>query len=430
MKKTYILDTSIIINDPNCLNSLKGNQIVIPIDVLNELDKLKTFQDQVAKNARLFIRKLDELIKLNQSNNLKIDEDTSLEIDTEKYNNKFEDEDIIDNKIISCAFYQNLKKENVILLSNDINLRVRATAFKIKSEGYKKKSNNATDLYKGHRVIQDDELGKILCEEKYLTISDYEDLESLNPNEFVNFETSSGNGICIGRRIEDALCMRKPSVLWGLKSKNREQAYATDLLMDPSIPLVTLTGKAGTGKTVLTVAAGLDSVINKKAYNQLIVYKPMEPVGREVGYLPGNLEEKLDPWAEALKDSLNFLTSSGNGSGRKSSWKDKLSQYTDQITFEALTYIRGRSITNAYIIIDECQNTTKEQIKTVLTRVGMNSKIVLLGDIDQIDHSYLDAVNNGLTYTIEAFKDSNLSGHVTLERGERSDLATEAALRL
>ena len=156
----------------------------------------------------------------------------------------------------------------------------------------------------------------------------------------------------------------------------------------------------------------------------------MEPVGREVGYLPGNLEEKLDPWAEALKDSLNFLTSSGNGSGRKSSWKDKLSQYTDQITFEALTYIRGRSITNAYIIIDECQNTTKEQIKTVLTRVGMNSKIVLLGDIDQIDHSYLDAVNNGLTYTIEAFKDSNLSGHVTLERGERSDLATEAALRL
>ena len=428
MKKNYILDTSVIITDPNCLNSFRKNHIIIPIDVLNELDKIKTYKNGIAKNARIFIRYLDKLIKKNDINKLELDKETSLEIDINGYENKFDDDKVIDNKIISCAYNQNLKKKNVVLISNDINLRLRANAFKIQTEDYNKNNNDLTDLYRGHKIIINKELGKLLCEKNELILKDYNELKDLRPNEFINFEDENGNGIAIGRRIKNKLSLRNPKELWGLSSKNKEQAYATDLLMDTTVPLVSLTGKAGTGKTVLTVAAGLDSVIKEKKYNKLVIYKPMEPVGRELGYLPGNLEEKLDPWANALKDSLEFLTSCS--SNRKYNWKDKLAQYTDQICFEALTYIRGRSIVNSYIIIDECQNITKEQIKTILTRAGLNSKIVLLGDIDQIDHNYLDAINNGLTYTIEAFKDSKLSGHVTLEKGERSSLATEAAMRL
>jgi PhoH-like ATPase len=427
-KTTIVLDTSVILHDPACLEKLENSEIILHINVLNELDKSKKYPDEVGRNARVFIKMIDKLFSEVNGMSCEIGTNT-ITIGTFDSNKPLEK---ADNSLIECASNLKTTGKTVILMSRDINLRMRARACGITSQSYEKTSSRSSELYTGICSLKNAELGGFLQESGYLSLDDYEELQDLYPNECILFTDDEKNGVALGRRTGSKISLIKDRNLWTIGTRNKEQACAADILLDPNVPLVTLIGNAGTGKTLLTLASALEMVINKKAYKKIIIYRPMQPVGQEVGYLPGNLEEKLDPWMSAIKDNFEFLATANkkDKSCGKSNWKDKLGQYADLIQMEAVTYIRGRSIPNAYIIIDESQNTTREQIKTILTRVGTGSKIVMTGDIYQIDGKNLDTVSNGLTYTAESFKYSDLAGHVTLTKGERSKLATEAALLL
>jgi PhoH-like ATPase len=282
-----------------------------------------------------------------------------------------------------------------------------------------------TDLYPGARVIVDEEAGLDLQQLGSIDPMDYGFFD-LNPNEFILFESLTGDGVAMGRKVaKDKIKLIKKFYPWGIKCRNKEQTYAIDLIMDKNVDLVTLIGKAGTGKSLMVLATALELVISKKEYERFIIYRPIQPVGNDIGYLPGTMEEKLAPWFQAIMDNFEMLF--GNKMG--ADWKRDLEMFQKKgrIEMEAITYIRGRSIPNAIILIDECQNLSKEEVKTILTRAGEGTKIILTGDIEQIDNSLLDATSNGLTYVIEKFKDSDLAGHITFTQGERSKLATKAA---
>lgn len=432
MRKIFVLDTSVLIHDPNSFKSFSGNDVVIPINVLDELDKLKNFPNEAGKNARVCIRALDSLcLQGDIHKGIKIDNNILLKIDTSVTPDRFGPASYVDNKILSCAFSikeKNKKKKtpiSTVLVSKDINLRIRARVFDIQAEDYAKDKIPVSDMYEGFRTIISTELGNKLLKRDFLEIENYDELKELLPNECVHFESSDGNGLSIARRVGDKLIAIKNKKPWGLDLRNKEQAFAVDMLCDPKIPLVTLIGKAGTGKSIAALAAALEMVGEKKEYNKLIIYRPIQPVGKDIGYLPGSLEEKLAPWMQAIYDNLEVLFTNKNGQN----WTKSLDYMMDRdmIEMEAITYIRGRSIPNAFILIDEAQNLSKEEVKTILTRAGTNTKIVLTGDIEQIDNSYLDATNNGLSYVVEKFKTEDIAGHVTFTKGERSILASKAS---
>jgi len=402
-----------------------------PVHFIRQMD---IGMGEIGKNARVFIKKLDALSEQEDVvQGIKMKNDTLLKIDVELLDASiFGDASYVDNKILACAFKQNATNKATIV-SRDINLRLRAKAFGIGSKNYIKKSENFEEFYQGYRVLKDPTLGHIIKKKTVIRIEDFPKLKGLYPNECVNIVDENGKSVALGREIDGQLIFLQGERPWGLGAKNVEQGMAMDLLMDPDVPLVSLSGIAGSGKTLITVACGLESVINLKTYNKLIIYRPLQPVGKDIGYLPGDMEEKLDPWMGAIKDSMELLTSPLTSNrrskkfGQSTDWKEAFSRYMDQIHLEALTHIRGRSINNAFIILDEAQNIPKKDIKTLLTRVGYGTKVVLTGDIEQIDNSDLDAMDNGLTNTIDSFKSDSLAGHITLYQGERSPLATRAA---
>lgn len=431
MRKNYILDTSVLIHDPNSFKSFPGNNVIIPINVLDELDKIKNLPNESGKNSRMCIRALDNLCHQgNIHKGIKIENNVFLKIDTSKIPDRFGTANYVDNKILSCAYFvkkKNNKRKNppiTILVSRDINLRIRARALNIEAQDYEKDKTPVVELYQGFKHLVSDEIGKILTK-KDLDIKVYDELQELRPNECLYVEAESGEGLSLGKRVGDKLVTIKSRKPWGLELRNKEQAFAVDLLCDTKIPLVSLIGKAGTGKTLCAIASALEMVLEQKKYNKMIIYRPIQPVGNDIGFLPGTMEEKLGPWMQAISDGFEFLFEAKNGP----KWKTTLDRYLDNeiIQMEAITYIRGRSIPNAFILIDEAQNLSKEEVKTILTRAGTGSKIVLTGDIEQIDNSYLDATNNGLTYVVEKFKDVDLAGHITFTKGERSPLASKAA---
>lgn len=429
MRQLYILDTSALINDPNLFKSFPDSDIVIPIAVLHELDNLKKQANEAGKNARISIKLLDELtqnadvtkfIPLDNNIRLKIDtsySDSNLSIGPVQYG---------DTQILICA--QKYVSENPTLVSNDINLRVKAKAFGLKAIGHEKFNTSISDIYSGIKEVQSESLGMELNNKNVIDYNDLSfksyldyDLE-LNPNECVVFKRNN-DVISLGRRAGNKIKLIRKSFPWGLTPRNTEQILALDLLQDENIDLLTLIGKAGTGKSLCVLAAALDLVLNKKKYDKLVIYRPIQPVGNDIGFLPGDMSEKLGPWFQAVMDNLEFLLS------KNSEWKKDLELYQKKgrIEMEAITYVRGRSLPNTIIFLDEAQNLSKEEIKTLLTRAGENSKVVITGDIEQIDNKDLDATNNGLTHIVEAFKESDITGHVTLTRGERSKLATLAA---
>jgi len=429
MTKTYILDTSVIISNPYCLNSFPNEKVIIQASVLKDLDTIKTRHGDSGRNARVFIRLLDELSdKEDIRKGAKTDKNTVVYLDVNNYDtSQFGDSSYSDNKILACA----LKCENPVVVSKDIEMRIVAKAFGMKVINYESEKSNISELYSGTRIIYNTDIGRKLEKSRIVSCTESYHLEEMMPNECVLFKDENDHGISIGRKIKNDIKLIDSNKPWGLSSKNIEQAFSMDLLLDPKVPLVTLSGFAGTGKSLIAVACGLESVINNKQYSNFAIYRPIQPVGTDMGYLPGELADKLEPWMSAIHDSMDYLTSksskhkkNGNGSA---GWKSALSQYSDKICMEALTYIRGRSIANSFILMDETQNVTKEEIKTILTRVSYGTKIVLTGDIEQIDNRHLDALNNGLTYVIDKFRKSPLAGHITLIQGERSPLATEAA---
>jgi len=429
MRKIYVIDTSVLIHDPNSYLCFTGNDVIIPINVLDELDKLKNLPNEVGKNARTVIRALDKISQTGDiSQGVGLNNNILLRINTESnYLSVGQDQSYVDNKILSCALKLKLHydKRKVILVSKDINLRVRAKAFKIKAEDYTKDKINVDNLYFGHKVIKNEELGNLLTEYNILDNSKgaYPEVNALLPNECVYFTSDEGKGLALGRKIGNTIKKVESVKPWGLSPRNKEQAFAVDMILDPNISLVSLIGLAGCGKTLLAIASALEAVLEQKQYKKLLIYRPIQPVGKDLGFLPGDINDKLRPWIQPIVDSLEFLFDKGDH------WQKKLDLYIEKgiISYEAIAYIRGRSIPNALMLIDEAQNLSSQELKTILTRVSSGTKIILTGDVNQIDNSSLDSESNGLSYVLEKFKDSPLAGHITMISGERSPLATVAA---
>ena len=429
-KKSYILDTSVYLTDYHSFLKYGNNDIVVPLKVLDEIDKHKKRLDMVGANARSFIRVLDKYIKSNRDlfRGVRMEKGRGL-LTVKKYDpfscpDDLELEDP-DNQILATALTEQklFPKRKVIVVSKDINMRVKAAALGMIAEDYvvEEVFEDVEDLFTGERkYICEDSLINEAYENGWVEIP--KEAQGLYSNQFLTLISEIDEKRTALTINQDSILKVVPNKksAWNLKARNKEQLLAFKLLLDSNIPLVTLAGKAGTGKTLLALAAGLEQVFENDTYKKIIVTKPVEAVGKDIGFLPGTLEEKMAPWLAPIQDNLRYLFNDD---------RMTLDMYTHkgQIEIEAMTFIRGRSISNAYIIIDEVQNMTQHEIKTVLTRVGEGSKIVLTGDIEQIDNVYIDAKTNGLSYVIEKMKNENISGHVTLTKGERSKVATIAA---
>lgn len=424
MNKIYILDTNVLLADPNAIYSFGDNDVIIPSVVLQEVDSKKKLMDELGRNARYVSRQLDKLrgqgklhegVKLLNGGTLKVAFPTG---DYTIYD-EFLDKSV-DTTIIAIA--DEIQKENknytVVLVSKDVNVRIKADKYVYSEDYLNDKVVSAKDeQYKGFTELQvDREDIDIFNKEKKLILN-----ESFNENHFVVLKNGKQSSLSRYNNgyIHPLYNYDEDDLVWGLQARNLEQRLALDLLLDDNVPLVTLVGKAGTGKTLLALAAGLKQTQDKPMYTKLSVARPVVPMGKDLGYLPGELEEKLAPWMQPIYDNLEFLFNAKD----QNDLAKMLAGYENMIQIEALTYIRGRSIPNQYIIIDEAQNLTQHEAKTILTRIGEGSKVVLVGDPEQIDNPYLDAFSNGLTYVVEKMKEQKLSGHVTLSRGERSTLA-------
>lgn len=436
-KKTYVLDTSVYLTDSNCINSFGNNDIVIPLKVLEEIDKHKKRQDSVGSQARSIIRNLDALRdKGSLSKGVRIDKGMGI-VKVASYNPLCLPDDLdledSDNQIIATALSEQEiapKSRKVVVVSRDINMRVKCDALGLLTDDYNAEQvvESSEGLYTGRSEMLVDEQ---VIDKFYAGDDIWIDSEEhkLHPNQFVMLISNSNDKkTALARFINYNTPLKKiiksSAKVWSTNPRNKEQQFAFELLMDPSVPVVSLVGKAGSGKTLLALAAGLEQTFNAKSlYRKIVVTKPVEPVGKDIGFLPGTMEEKMMPWLAPIQDNLQFLMGDD---------KATLEMYMDkgQIEVEAMTFIRGRSISNAFIVIDEVQNMTQHEIKTVLTRVGEGTKIVLTGDIEQIDNVYIDATNNGLSYVVERLKKESVTGHVTLLKGERSKVATIAATKL
>ena len=431
-KKTYALDTNVLLTDPEALFAFENNDILLPFKVLEELDKHKKRQDGIGRNAREVIRILDSLRSQGSLNKgVRIQKGLGIVkvVKLSKEEQSYPDLDLSDsdNEIICCVFQERAKfqRKKHTVVSRDINMRVKCDSLGVSCEDYNRSKvvKNTSELYTGFSsVLVDDEVI-----DRFYSGEDIYVEQEYNANEFLMLVSNANDkktALARFKRLNAPLHRvqsgEKVRVFNTLSPRNKEQAFAIDLLKDDSLSLVSLVGKAGTGKTLTAIAAGLELVLGKNSdYKKLIVSRPVTPMGKDIGFLPGTLEEKMLPWLAPVQDNLETLLS-----GKENF---KMFQEKGIIEIEALTYIRGRSINNAYIIIDEAQNLTMHEIKTIITRVGNNTKIVLTGDIEQIDNDYTDETSNGLAYAVEKFKEYEISGHVTLVKGERSKIATLAS---
>lgn len=439
MSKIYVLDTNVLLQDPYSIFSFEDNEVIIPAVVLEEVDSKKRYMDEIGRNARQVSRLIDNLRltgKLHEKIPLEKGGTLRIELNHRSFH---ELKDIFvektnDNRILAVAknlYLEEQTKENgkkVILVSKDALVRVKADALGLYAEDFlSDRVVEADHIYTGFmEVYISIELLNRFYEKGELPLAEIAN-HPFYPNQFLIMKDSfGGSASALGMVNQKSKKVTKLAInqehLWGIHPRNVQQSMACELLLRKDIPLVTMIGKAGTGKTLLTLAAGLLQTEDLRVYKKLLVARPIVPVGKDLGYLPGEKQEKLRPWMQPIYDNLEFLFNT-----KKPGELDAILAGMGSIEVEALTYIRGRSLPEQFIIIDEAQNLTKHEVKTILTRVGEASKIVLMGDPEQIDHPYLDAYNNGLTYIVEKFKDQNISGHVKLLKGERSGLARLAA---
>lgn len=432
MRKTFILDTNILIHDPYCIYNFRGNDVILPIYVIEEIDKLKRNQN-TAIQARLASRVLDEIRKegsLFKGVELKNDIFFRVEIKNDmKLLPEVLKKDVVDNYIISVTL--GIKKDNpdkrVIIVTKDINMRIKADALGLEVEDYSTDKVDYTELYDGFYEVEVDSKTFGLYEKNGKM--DFMDLgrEDIIPTPNSFFKLNCKGNILTGRYENGKIkkFLLGDSSPWGLRARNDEQRFAMELLMDENIKVVTLVGGAGTGKTLLAIATGLELVVERKKYKKLLIARPIIPMGKDLGYLPGSEKEKLKPWMQPIFDNIDFLSEA-----KDDKTGEKVVEGLEAmgiLKIEALTYIRGRSIPRGLIIIDEAQNLTPLEIKTIVTRAGENTKIIFTGDPQQIDNPYLDSNTNGLTYLADRLKNEEIVGHITLKKGERSKLAEIAA---
>ena len=438
-RKIYILDTNIFLNDPKSLNAFPGEIIKIPLEVIEEIDDQKRRVDDVGRNARQTSRILDELrtTRGNLSEGVTLDNGCTVYVE-------FGDLGINslppslrtnkeDNRIIATALCIKKKNPNneCFFVTKDINMRIKADTIGINTIDYEVGKIEYEELYQGYREL--DVTPAQLAEFKKNKRVHINSERQLLPNEIGILACKETGETAYGRMdaAEDAILPLKltlDTVISGIKPLNIEQLFAFELLMDNNISLVTLNGRAGTGKTLLALAAGCNLVLETESYEKMLVSRPVIPMGKDIGFLPGSIEEKMDPWMEPLFDNLDMIFSLSSPDRRKQKRNIKeFIESTNAISVEPLTYIRGRSLPEQYMIVDEAQNLSPHEVKTIITRAGKNTKVILTGDPYQIDHPYLDVNSNGLNYVVERFKNSPVAGHVTLVKGERSELAELAA---
>ena len=440
-KKNYVLDTSVYLTDADSLYNFGNNDIFIPLKVLEEIDKHKKRQDSVGINARKTIRSLDEMrAKGNLQKGVRLDKGKGI-VKVASYEVLYDvtfppdlDMSIPDHMIIATAMaIREESTRKTVVVSRDINMRVICDSIGLLAEDYttEKVVTCSDELYSGLAIhLVDDQVIDRFYDGDDIYIEEEDTKQEWHPNQYILMVSNANEKkTCIARFYSLFQPLKKiiHSTIpdWKISSRNKEQAFAIDLLMDPDVKVVSLVGRAGSGKTLCAIAAGLQQTIGLREnhYDRMIVSRPVQPLGKDIGFLPGTMEEKMLPWLMPIQDNLQFLV----GGDKKT-----LQMYMEKgkIEIEALTYIRGRSIANAFIIIDEAQNLTTHELKTIITRVGEGTKIVLTGDVEQIDNVYIDATTNGLTHAVEKFKNFELAAHVTLLKGERSRVATFAAENL
>ena len=440
-KKSFVLDTNVLLHNPTALTSFADNEVVIPIDVIEELDRFKARDDTLGLNARAVVRQLDALRRQGSlSQGVPIPQTGgTLRVDLQADGAVppgFKP-DRSDNRIIGVAYRLFRAGVPTVFVSKDMNARIKSDALGIRTMDFEKEKVDFENLYAGwvRRTAAAGDVEGFRRTGALALTALGEAAGSLIPNEFVELVADGGKAKAgeLGRVSPDgrsitALRFEPRIKPYNIQARNLQQRMALELLLDDAVELVTLVGQAGTGKTLLALAAGLHRVVKEEAFERMLVTRPVVPLGRDIGYLPGSKEAKLSTWMQPIFDNLAFLMHQEAGPKRASADRrinELLS--SQQLELEAMTYIRGRSIPNQYILVDEAQNLTPHEVKTIVSRAGEGSKVVLTGDAYQIDNPYLDSASNGLTYSAERFRGQPLAGHVTLERSERSTLASLAA---
>jgi PhoH-like ATPase len=434
--KTFVLDTNVLLHDPFAIFRFQENTILIPITVIEEIDRFKKDMNETGRNARQISRILDDLRKKGSlSSGVSLESKGKLQV-------ALLNEEVLrripsglseqrgDNRILAVAVDAKSKSGQipVILVTKDTNLRIKADAIGLAAEDYESDKVDISELYSGFMPLD------VSAEtvDRFYGQGWVEVDQELLPNQFVLLKdeanpshTALGKYVAAQRRVVPLIKIGKEGI-WSIHPRNREQACAIDALLDDSVKIVTLVGKAGTGKTLLAIAAGLHKTAEESVYNRLLVSRPVFPMGKDLGFLPGDIEEKLAPWMQPIFDNVELLLSGHEAEKRHSKGYREL-MAMGILEIEPLTYIRGRSIPNQYLIVDEAQNLTPHEIKTIVTRAGEGTKVILTGDPYQIDNPYVDSSSNGLTYLVERFKGQDISAHITMMKGERSALAELAA---
>jgi len=431
--KYFVLDTNVLLHNSDAISCFGDNTVVLPMTVIEELDKFKKNNDELGRNARGVIRSLD---RLRGQGSLGRGVPTSdggvvwITMEKEEDRGTCIDLNIPDNRIIATAYRLLKEGRRVIFVSKDINARLKADALGIEVQDFEKEKADFDQLYTGWRSLK----VEAATIDRFHRNKELEmDSELFQPNEFILLvdeanEKHTGIGRAVGATRLKALNPAYDNA-FNIRPRSMEQRAALELLMDPAVSLVSLIGQAGTGKTLLALAAGMANTLKTSRYEKLLVSRPVIPLGRDIGYLPGTKDEKMKLWMQPIFDNLSYLMGLTNG-GKQDAITElgiKRLLREDRIELEALTYIRGRSISRQYVIIDEAQNLTPHEVKTIVSRAGEGTKMVLTGDPEQIDNPYLDASSNGLTYTVERLKGQGDCGHITLTRSERSHLASLAA---
>ncbi|HTI68762.1 MAG TPA: PhoH family protein [Candidatus Limnocylindria bacterium] len=431
--KNYVLDTNVLLHDPDALQNFQDNRVLIPIEVIEEVDKFKRETSERGQNARTVSRRLDALRSQGSlAKGVETANGGSVRI---IFNDKIAKSPqamsvangTVDSRILALALAVRDDEPGrpTVLVTKDINLRLKADVYGLPAEDYETDQVNIKDLYTGQFELTmpasqlsalkaGNEIllptGRVRHPNEYCTL-----IEEGNPKRTVLCKVDP-----TGTRLTS---LQDCQNVWGIRPKNREQHFALDALLDDRVRLVTLMGKAGTGKTLLALAAGLKKAVTDREFRRLVVARPTIAMGKELGFLPGSLEEKLSPWMQPIHDALEMLGDLNMSHDRRTA--DLLR--TGTIVVEALSYIRGRSIAHQFMIVDESQNLTPLEVKTILTRVGHGTKIVMTGDPYQIDNPYVDVASNGFNYVISRFREQALAAHIELHRGERSELAELAA---
>lgn len=441
MKKVFVLDTNVLLHDPSAMLRFEDNDVVLPMTIIEEIDRFKRQPEITGRNARETSRMLDALrdrghlidgVAINGGGSLRValcSRETLSGLPAEL------EGDSGDNAILAVALeLRNTCDCPVVLVSKDTNLRIKADALGLTARDYETDKVDVNELYTGTtEILVDASDIDQLFKQGGIKLA-----QTIYPNELITLVNATNPDHTALAILDGAsgkvipLTKLPHSGISHIQPRNREQKFALELLMRDSISLVTLVGKAGTGKTLLAIAAGLQKVAEEGTYSRLLISRPIVPMGRDVGYLPGDIAEKLTPWMQPLYDNFDLIFSMEEGFSKRGHWWRGYEELMQQglLQIEPLTYIRGRTIPKQFLVVDEAQNLTPHEVKTILTRAGEGTKIVLTGDVEQIDNPYVDAASNGLTYVVERFKHEPLAGHVTLLKGERSTLAERAAALL